>query len=186
MIDSDKQKFREVMIGVGELYGKEVTMSLLRVYFSCLEAVSFEDVKKALSSHTLDPSHGSFMPKPADIVRQIEKLSASVGDRAEIAWLHVTNKIRTKGAYGKLSLDDKQAIAAVKAMGTWQSLCHTPSEALQWKKKEFMELYKTFERTPLESLPSHLGGIIELRGQKASSTMKKLSEIRLDSFSGSN
>lgn len=177
MVESDKQKFRELMVGVGELYGKEVTKPLLKIYFGSLSALSLEDVESGITKHSSDTYHGSFMPKPADIIRQIELFKPSVDERAELAWMQVTNKIRLKGAYGNLKIKDKQAMAAVKNLGTWQSLCHTDADKLQWKKKEFIEIYKTFESTPSEMLPMQLDGIIELKKQRSKPTMKSLNEI---------
>ncbi len=179
MIDSDKQQFRELMVGVGELYGKEVTKPLLKIYFGSLAGLSFEDVESGITKHSSDTYHGSFMPKPADIIRQVELFKPSADERAELAWMQVTNKIRLKGAYGNLKMDDKQAMAAVKNLGTWQSLCHTETSKLQWKKKEFIEIYKTFENTPSEILPMQLDGIIELKKQRNKPTMKALNEIDL-------
>ena len=179
MIESDKQNFRELMIGVGELYNKEITIPLLRIYFNTLKVLSIEDVEIGISKHTANTTSGSFMPKPADIIRQIELCKPSTDDLAEMAWLQIINKIKTKGAYGKLDLDDKQAMAAAKNLGTWQSLCHTDSDKIQWKKKEFIEIYKTFDKTPTEMLPNNLAGIIELKNNRKQTTMKSLKEMDL-------
>jgi len=166
MIESDKASFAELMVGYGEMYNKAMTKSLMRVYFSALQRYSLEQVEYGLGIHSQDSKHGTFMPKPADIIRHIDAGQPSVDDRAEIAWMQIVNAMSRTGAYGRLQLDDKQALAAVKNMGSWQSLCHTDLDKLQWKKKEFMDLYQNFETTPIEMLPSHLPGIEDMAAQK--------------------
>ena len=159
MDTNDKAHFQSIMIGVGELYSKEITKPLLQIYFQALQKYSIEQVSSAFTAHMVDPKHGTFMPKPADLVRIIDADKPSAKDRAELAWIQIENAMSRIGAYGTLRMDDKQALAAIKNIGSWQSLCHTDIDKLQWKKKEFIELYQNFENTPVEMLPSHLPGI---------------------------
>lgn len=161
MIESDKQQFRELMVGVGELYGKDITKPLLRIYFGSLAKFTIEQVEHGITQHTMDAKHGTFMPKPADIVRQLEADQPSTEDRAELAWMTIEKKMSSIGAYGSLKLDDLQALAAVKSLGSWKDLCHTDMDKLQWKRKEFIAAYANFENTPIEALPHHLSGMIE-------------------------
>ena len=177
MIESDKVSFAEIMVGYGEMYNKEITKSLMRVYFSALQAYSIQDIEQGFGKHSADPKHGSFMPKPADIIRQIEADKPSVESRAELAWMTIEKKMGSVGAYGSLKLDDLQALAAVKSLGSWKHLCHTEIDKLQWKRKEFIEAYKNFESTPIEALPSHLAGMIEMDRGKKDNTQTFMSEL---------
>ena len=174
MINSDKKVFADLMASNGEIYNKSVSSSLMKIYFDTLEEYPIEDVKNAFIKHSLDPKHGSFFPKPADIARHIHK--DTVEDKSALAWAQVIQCIRTEGAYGSLKLDDKQAIAAVRALGSWQQLCSTLEKDMTWKKKEFMSIYKTYENTPLDMLPSSLPGLIELQDHKkeTNAVMKKI------------
>jgi len=162
MIESDKEDFKMLMVGIGELYNKEITKPLMRIYFSALTNHSLVDVENGINAHTMDAKHGSFFPKPADIVRHLQTSAISTEEKAELAWAQVIGKIRSTGSYGTLKLDDKQAIAAVKALGSWQQLCSSTETEMTWKKKEFISMYETYERTPVELLPSSLPGIIGL------------------------
>lgn len=162
MIESDKVEFKILMVGVGELYNKEITKPLMRIYFSSLTNYSLDDVERGISAHTMDAKHGSFFPKPADIVRHLQTGDLSTENKAELAWAQVMREIRVTGSYGSLNLDDKQALAAVKALGSWKQLCASTVDEMTWKKKEFVSMYETYEKTPLDMLPSSLPGRIAL------------------------
>lgn len=171
MQETDKNSFHELMLGAGELYGKEITKPLLRIYFNALEDLTMEQVTHAFSAHIKSTDQaGTFFPKPADLIRQItgsvKEQQQLVEDRAEMAWACIEREISRIGSYGTLELEDKQAIAAVKAIGGWRQLCMSTYDQLVWKKKEFMSAYDTYERTPLEHLPNKLPGLIELSEHK--------------------
>lgn len=162
MIESDKEDFKMIMVGIGELYNKEITKPLMRIYFSVLKNYSLSDVENGVNAHAMDPKQGSFFPKPADIVRHLQTGDISVEDKATLAWGQVIREIRRVGSWGTLKLDDKQAMAAVKSLGSWQQLCNSTETEMTWKKKEFISIYETYDKTPVEFLPSSLPGHIGL------------------------
>jgi len=47
------------------------------------------------------------------------------------------------------------------------AMMQTETSKMEWKRKEFIRMYETFERTPLEALPSSLPGLVELSEAKA-------------------
>ena len=171
MKNEDKRAFFDLMMAAGEVYGREVTQPMAAIYFSALANVSIEQVQEAMMAHMQNPDSGQFFPKPADLIKQMtgttKQQDAAIEDRAAIAWACIERDIRRIGSYGTLKLDDKQALATVKAMGGWQSICQTETAKMEWKRKEFIRMYETFERTPLEALPSSLPGRIELSEAKA-------------------
>tara|TARA_R110001599_G_scaffold322559_1_gene533659 strand:+ start:80 stop:643 length:564 start_codon:yes stop_codon:yes gene_type:complete len=176
MIESDKAEFKILMVGVGELYNKEITKPLMRIYFSSLINYSLGEVEKGISAHTMDAKHGSFFPKPADIVRHLQSGDISTENKAELAWAQVVREIRVTGSYGRLKLDDKQALASIKALGSWKQLCASTVDEMTWKKKEFISMYETYENTPINMLPSSLPGRIALVEHKKeqSNSMKNI------------
>lgn len=161
-----KEDLKIVFTGLCETYDKVVTPSLFMIYLDSLNGFSISDIKTAVKKHLLDPKHGSFFPKPADIVRNIDGERRSLEDKGNIAWMEIERAIARVGAYGTLEMDDKQALMAIKAMGSWQQLCHTSRDNLAWKKKEFIENYKALEHTPVEMLPHSLLGIEDLANQR--------------------
>jgi len=178
MQESDKADFKMIMVGIGELYNKEITKPLMRIYFSSLNNYSLHDVEQGINAHTMDAKHGSFFPKPADIVRNLQTNEISQEDKAMLAWSQVIREIRRTGSYGTLKLDDKQALAAVKALGSWQQLCNSTETEMTWKKKEFMNIYETYEKTPLDMLPNSMPGRFDLIDHKneQSESFKRISD----------
>ena len=171
MQDQDKAAFRDMMMAAGEVYGREITKPLLQMYFAALSQCGIEQVQGAMMAHMQNPDSGQFFPKPADLIRQLSGTSkqqeVAIEDKASIAWACIERDIRRIGSYGTLKMDDKQALAAVKAIGGWQSLCQTETSKMEWKRKEFIRMYETFERTPLDALPASLPGRIEMSEKKA-------------------
>lgn len=71
MIDDDKKEFAEILGTVMSLYGKDATKPLLLLYWNALLRFTIGDVRTALNIWVQDPKQGTFMPKPADIIRTI-------------------------------------------------------------------------------------------------------------------
>lgn len=166
MIDSDKKAFAELMVANGEIYNKSVSKSLMQTYFDMLSEFSIEQIKKAAYKHGLDPKHGSFFPKPADIARHIDSNQLTIENRAKLAWIEILGEVRRVGSYGDLDINDKQAVAALKAICTWKELCGTDQDKMQWIEKRFVDTYETYDKTPLDMLPDKLPGRIYLDKHK--------------------
>ncbi len=166
MDNNNKVEFATLMTSTGEMYNKKISTDLMKLYFNILSKYSIDEVKHGFSNHMLDSKHGTFFPKPADIARHIDSGQPSVENMAELAWGVVIGEISRVGSYGNLEMEDKQALAAVRALGGWKNLCSKTNEQLIWMKKEFTSVYSTYENTPLDMLPSNLPGRIELENHK--------------------
>jgi hypothetical protein len=176
MIESDKREFQEIVLATAELYSMtkkvEVTPVMLKLFYSALREFAIEQVIYGFQQHLRDPVDGKFFPKPANIIKHLQVKEISPEEKAELAWAQIQDCIRKNGTYGNLDIDDKQAIAAVKAFTTWKELCALPVDRQTWAKKEFISMYTTYENTPLESLPFSLPGMVDLYNHK-----KKYAEI---------
>lgn len=166
MDNSDKQEFAKVFYAMGEFYDKSVSTELLSMYFDDLIGLSIEEVKHGAKCHRQDPKHGTFFPKPADIIRHLQTGKLSTEEKAELAWAQVQQCLRINGTYGGLKIDDKQGVAALKSFTTWQEFCAMDASKQTWAKKEFISMYSTYENTPLDVLPSSLPGLSELHNHK--------------------
>lgn len=170
MNESDKNQFKTLMVGAGEIYNKEITKPLVQIYFSSLGEYSIDDVSKAFNDHLLDAEHGTFFPKPADIARLINKNQPTVEEQARLAWMEIKGKIATIGIYGTLKIKDQMALAALRNVGGWKKLCSSNESDLTWMEKDFVAAYQSFEKTPLELLPSSLPGLEEIHNAKLKGT----------------
>ena len=171
MNDSDKKKFHEIMMAAGEVYNREITKPLLKIYFAALSDLTIRQVNDAVMQHIKSTdTAASFFPKPAEIIKRAfgsdEDGKRRIEDRANMAWSVILGKISSIGSYGNLEIEDKQALAAVKGIGGWQALCMCTYEQLDWKKKEFIRAYDCYERTPVEHLPQGLPGLHDIENHK--------------------
>ena len=180
MNTEDKKQFAAAISGAGEVYGKNITKSLMAVYFESLKAYTVEQVSGALSEHLSNEKSGMFFPKPADLIKAINKHSAPIQtaeDRASLGWAVILGELSRLGPYQSIQMEDKQALAAIRAVGGWVSLCSKTTKELVWIKKEFVNAYEALDKTPVELLPSNLPGLVELVEYKQSGgTMKKLED----------
>jgi len=142
------------------------------MYFDDLLEFSIEEIKYGARCHRQDPNHGTFFPKPADIIRHLQTGKSSTEEKAELAWAQVIQCLRANGSYGGLNIEDKQGIAALKSFSTWKDFCMMDASKMTWTKKEFLSMYSTYENTPLEMLPSSLPGLVELHNHKKDNANK--------------
>lgn len=170
MKTEEQDEFKEVMVGLGEYYTKEITEALIKIYWYDLKPLTIEQFKQAASLHRMNPDNGQFFPKSADIVKIFTGTSKqqeqALEDKAQMQWLVIESQIRKIGSYGTLDLEDKQTLAAVKSLGGWQFICSRTTKQLVWLQKEFISAYQNFERTPVEALPDKLAGRYELENHK--------------------
>jgi len=189
MDNSDKKEFATLYYAMGEYYEKTVSTNLLAMFFTDLTQYTIEEVKEGARLHRSDTKHGSFFPKPPDIIRHMQTGKISTEEKAELAWAQINQQLRSKGAYGNLELDDKQALAALKSFVSWKEFCRMDISRVTWAKKEFISMYSTYENTPLEMLPSSLPGLIELQDHKednAKSVKNILSGIKQHQLNAKN
>lgn len=79
----DKKEFGEILSAVMMLYSKDATAILLRLYWNSLIEYPLEQVRRAFDHWVKDPKQGTFMPKPADIIRTIQEVNGT----PESQWL---------------------------------------------------------------------------------------------------
>jgi hypothetical protein len=66
-----KAKLAKILMGVTGIYGRPYSEDILESYWFCLENYDFSDIEKAFKEYY--QAHAQFFPKPADIMRIIEK-----------------------------------------------------------------------------------------------------------------
>jgi len=177
MDDSNKTEFATLYYALGEYYEKNVSKELLMMLFDDLMEFTINDVKGGAKAHRADPKHGTFFPKAADIIRHLQTGKLSTGEKAELAWAEVMQRLRSSGSYGGLKIEDRQGIAALKAFITWKEFCAMDASKLTWAKKEFISMYSTYDKTPLDMLPSSLPGLVELHNHKERHQKKGLQNM---------
>lgn len=149
------QKFLEVLTGVHDFYGKELTPFAVQVWMQACKEFDVDQVTKALSAHLMDPERGQFMPKPADIVKQ---LHGTHGDRSLVAWGKVFGAMGSVGAYKSVVFDDAVIHAVIDDLGGWVKVCRTDNEELPFMQKRFCDTYKAYSGRRDLKYPAQLVG----------------------------
>lgn len=104
MQPTDKIPFTALLQKVWRFHRLEVTGQDVADWIGILAAVPFPAVETAFNRHLADPKHGSYLPKPADIFRQLAAMQ-SADDRpgADEAWGLLLRVIRDERETAVLS-----------------------------------------------------------------------------------
>jgi hypothetical protein len=162
MTPNDKTRLMEVLKGVHDFYGKELTRFAGQVWMQACDSFDVEQVSKALSAHLMDPERGQFMPKPADLVRQLQGTKT---DRSLIAWGKAYDAMQRVGAYTSVVFDDPVIHAVIADIGGWTTLCRTTTDELPFVQKRFCDSYRAYSGRPLVDFPAKLLGQSDMENQ---------------------
>lgn len=86
MHDADRREFAALLSATAAYYDRKLTPETLAIYWQGLADLPLETVRAAVNAHVQDPGAGQFMPKIADIRRQIEVHRDDGHPGAEEAW----------------------------------------------------------------------------------------------------
>jgi hypothetical protein len=159
MDNQDKSAFASVLRATFDVYGKEVSTDVMRIWWAALETFSIDEVRIGFSRYIRSTESGQFPPKPADIIKMVEGTGS---DRGMIAWSKVHEAIKRVGAYRSVVFDDPLIHVVIEGMGGWAALCMVTSEELPFRAQEFSKRYRAYaERGELPQHPACLTGIAE-------------------------
>lgn len=131
MQQSDFERFRAVMVGMGKVYEREIDGPLLDAYWLALRTWPLKDFEAA-AAHLMQVSE--FMPRPAAFANLRKSASPTTGE----AWSQVLEHIR--GAYRDGSgIDDGPIDAAVRALGGYRALAMHNSDFMHVMERRFAE-----------------------------------------------
>jgi hypothetical protein len=90
--DFDKKEFKSLFDGLAEIYNPDKPMSkmALQIYFNALSDYSIDQIANAVTGHVTNPKHGTFFPKVADLIRQLQGGEISADEIISAARLHKT------------------------------------------------------------------------------------------------
>lgn len=155
MQPSDRGRFGQLLTDVMAFYRQDVSTFALSVWWQACESFDFEMISKALTKHAMDPEHGQFPPKPADVVRQ---LSGTASDRSAIAWGKVHDAMGRVGAYTDVVFDDAAIHAAVDDLGGWPKMCRTELKDLSYLQHRFCDAHRAYTKRGQFDYPRRLNG----------------------------
>jgi len=140
---TDREAFVTALVAVAEIHGKKLSTPAITLYWNVLERYPVEEVLQALSRHLEDPDVGQFMPKPADVVRNID---GSSDTRSMLAWTKAIKAASSVGSYESVVFDDWRIHAVISDMGGWISLCSIQEDELPFRAREFEKRYRGYLR----------------------------------------
>ena len=160
MTEADRREFCKLLVGIAELYDKRLTTAAQVLYWDLLKDYELDDIASALKAHTKSPDAGQYLPKPADIIRQLEGDTESQAMRA---WSKVQEAIGRVGPYRSVVFDDPLIHAVVVEMGGWIALCEGLTDDLPFRAREFVKRYRGYRTQRAQPrFPSKLAGLIEM------------------------
>jgi Domain of unknown function (DUF6475) len=138
---SDRKEFSALITDVLAFYRQDASSFALSVWWQACAEFDLEQVRKALTAHAMDPEHGTFAPKPADLVRVLQGTRT---DRANIAWGKVYEAMQRVGAYTDVIFDDAAIHAVIEDLGGWPKLCRCNMDELGFIQSRFMKSYQAY------------------------------------------
>lgn len=159
MIDSDKQKFGELLRATLSVFGQEVSSGVVAIWWEALRRFEYAEVRSALSRHIQNVDSGQFSPKPVDVIRVLE--GGSTEGRALSAWTKVLEALRKVGTYRSVVFDDPLIHAVLEDMGGWIQLGKLTNDETPFRAQEFQKRYRAMVHNPPSSYPPSLLGVAE-------------------------
>ncbi len=144
----------EAFAALCELEGKEISVLFWKMYRQAL--LSELTIEQAIRSIEIAFTKKTFgFPRPADL---IEFIKGNGDAEALTAWEYLQEAIRRGGAGASVIFLDSRITRVVEAMGGWQEVCNWLIAEMQFRRHEFMKLYKA---APDGGEPRVLEGWIE-------------------------
>jgi hypothetical protein len=142
MLESDKKRFATLLTGIADYYGKELAPAVISLYWQGLKQYDLSAVEKALWEHTQNPDNGQFMPKIADVTRNLQGRTT---DQASLAWSKVDTAVRRVGTYSDVVFDDPIIHRVVADMGGWIKFGQMDEEQWPFTGNEFRNRYQGYK-----------------------------------------
>jgi len=151
LVNSDESKFLEVMATLDALYEKKPNMVLARMMFKIMGPYTYEQFSAAVESHISSPNHGSFYPKPADLIRAIRGENNKAASKAFQGVIRLLERV---GDSQPFKSDDKALSGAVSAIGGWDRLCKMTYSEINALESDFYESYNETKTDALQLINS--------------------------------
>lgn len=134
MTPADREGFCQIVLGLAELYGKELSSPALALYWNSLRAWPLDDLRTAAE---LLLRRCAFMPVPRDF----EALRQAAQPLAGEAWARVLTHLRGGYRSGAGVDDDGPIDQAVRSLGGYQSLALRDTQYLGIDERKFVERF---------------------------------------------
>jgi len=148
-----RESFTKIMLGLGEVFDKQVSEVLLSIYWEALKPYPWKKVKDALNKAVVTCR---FFPKPVDIIELITGADKTE-EQAEKAWTTLLDAIKQHGPYVSVIFEDGRIARCIELMGGWEEVNSWKTSELQFRRKDFLSIYRSLP----EMGPAKVFGILE-------------------------
>ena len=156
--------------------GKEPEVNAIEWAFEVLKDKDLGSIRNALIAHARHPKQGQFLPKPADIIRELEGTADDKKNAATVAFARVLENV---GRYNSVVFDDPAIhyALAVGFNGKWADVCNFNENdfACQDKKRGFMSAYISFKQGM--NYPKRFAGVAEMDGEDYRKCLKVVGNV---------
>lgn len=140
MKNEDRDRFLRALASMAELFGRDLSETIIATYWRLGQNLSIEDFEKA-ATKAMD--NLQYFPLPVEIRRLAGVMPTA--DKAIRAWTEVAKAVKNHGAYKSVDFEDKAINATIRAMGGWERFCQLPeAEFHVWAKKDFERIYASY------------------------------------------
>lgn len=146
MEDQDKKRFAEIMHGLAEDKGVQLSAQGLALRFEALRQFPIADIYRAALAMMASRKY-STMPAVSDFLEYLGGGPAE--DRAEIEANRVINAVSDVGGYKDVVFDDPVTQAVIfHGFGGWAKMCsELMDDQRKWFVKDFSRMYASFSRS---------------------------------------
>lgn len=142
----NKQTFAKYMTILAEIHTRELSKTLLDVYWVSLQPYDDNECESAFNRMVTTLK---FFPKPADMLEAINHVSTKqipgATDRATEQVAVVMKQVRELGYYRTPVFDDPVTKRLMTSRWSWQAMCSMTAEEHKWWAKEFVDAYRASE-----------------------------------------
>jgi len=125
MTKEDKGQFLQILTGLSDLYGAELSKVSITLYWEALKDHRIDLISVAASEHV---KHSQWMPKPSQFLDVLTKSDMNPEERATLAWGCVSRAAKSIGGYACVNFDDPIINATIRNQGGWSRICTQPAE----------------------------------------------------------
>ena len=154
MTPQQKPEFILTLCAIGEMFKRDITETIIEIYWKIFERFEMESFKQAASRVMMKER---FFPVPAVI---LDEIVGTDEDNALKAWEQIKYALRAHGAYESVIFEDGKIGAIIESFGGWPQFCMLKeTEIDSFKRAEFIKLYKALSQRDPKLLP----GIFEIQ-----------------------
>lgn len=158
MENKDYKIFAVLMATLAEVFSLNMPKTKIALYFRFLKDLPLKDIEVNVD-HLIKTRVYTSFPTIAEI-RGEGGLGGGEG-RALEAFLTLWSALKGEVGYESAEFDDPIIHSVIECLGGLPFICENWFlEDMQWRQKEFLQLYRQFERR--KKHPSYLPGILEL------------------------